>query len=284
MGLSDEDKQFNELAFGYQPNGDLCIVAIVVFIVLAIVTSIQNVRTKSWYMFIVTGTALTEMGGYVARLYLAEISATRNAFIAMDVLLILSPNALALVNYLTVGMVVERAISRGVAEKKGLMACINPKFISVIFTTSDFLAFSIQGAAAGLLTTGQPQKVDLGRKVIMFGLGIQMFFFSVFSFITIYVHTSPSFHLRHNRMVRPIFLGLYATIILLTFRSIYRFTQFARNHSYVATHEWFFYVFDSVVVSGCMVAYICAPFGKYMDFDVEEKDIKLKPAEAEVAP
>jgi len=280
MTLSKKDQLFNDLAFGYQPNIPLCEASIAVLIFLCILTVVQNVRTKSWYMFIVSATCLTEMGGYIARYYMANVDPNRETYIAMTVLLILSPNALALVNYVTVGLVVECASKKGISEK-GRLAWINHRTLSGIFMTSDFIAFIVQGAAAGLITSSSDQnKIDLGRKVMMAGLAVQMGFFSLFSFITIYVHSSQSFHLRHNKGVRPVFVALYITIILLTTRSIYRFIQFSNTKGYVAVHESFFYCFDTLVVVFCMLTYIILPFGRYMDFEGEAvNEEKMQPME-----
>jgi len=271
MTLTAQDMLFNNMAFGYQPNTDLCIAAIAVFGALSIGISIQNFRTKAWYMFVVTITALTEVGGYVARYYMAEIKPDRNAFIAMDVLLILSPNALALVNYWTVGLIVQEVSKAG--KIQGALSWVNPKTISGLFLTSDFIAFGIQGAAAGLLTSADADSHKTGQSVMLAGLAVQMAFFTLFSFITIYAHTTPSFHLKHNTTVRPAFIALYISIILLTLRSVYRFIEFADEDSYVARHEVFFYVFDALVVIGCMVTYIILPFGKYIHF--ETVDVKM---------
>jgi len=273
MTISAADAAFNEIVFGYQPNKALCIAAIVIFAVLCIGITIQNTRTKAWYMFVVTVTALTEIGGYIARYFMADIKPGRNAFIAMDVLLILSPNALALVNYWTVGLIVQRVANGGKIE--GALSWVNPKTISGLFLTSDFIAFAIQGAAAGLLTGTDPHNQKTGQSVMLAGLAVQMAFFTLFAFITIYVHSVPSFNLRHNKHVRPAFYALYITIILLTLRSIYRFMEFADQGGYVARHEVFFYVFDTLVVIGGMTTYIILPFGKYLNFDIEVDRVRV---------
>lgn len=54
-----------------------------------------------------------------------------------------------------------------------------------------------------------------------------MGFFTLFSVITIYSHRAPQYGLRNNATVKPAFIALYITIVLLTLRSIYRFIEFA---------------------------------------------------------
>lgn len=49
-----------------------------------------------------------------------------------------------------------------------------------IFVSRDIIAFLIQAAGAGIVSTGTVEKYNLGGKVTVGGLGVQLLFFRVF--------------------------------------------------------------------------------------------------------
>lgn len=93
----------------------------------------------------------------------------------------------------------------------------------------------------------------------------QISFFTLFTFLTLHVHLSPSFSLRQDASLRPVFRVLYATIVLLYVRNIFRIIEFAQGfYGYLATHEVFLYTFDFLEIFLCMVLFTAFHFGFYM--------------------
>ncbi len=113
--------------FHYEPNQAAAIAALVAFIAAAIGTTVVNIRARTcWFMFVVTLTALCEMGGYAARL--AMLSApTMGTYIAMQTLLIIPPIFLAVVDYITVG----KLLALAAADR---VACLGHKQVAWLFT------------------------------------------------------------------------------------------------------------------------------------------------------
>eukprot|EP01112_Ceratiomyxa_fruticulosa_P018252 TRINITY_DN5805_c0_g1_i2.p1 TRINITY_DN5805_c0_g1~~TRINITY_DN5805_c0_g1_i2.p1 ORF type:complete len:285 (-),score=48.00 TRINITY_DN5805_c0_g1_i2:7-861(-) len=276
MTLTPFQTAFDMLAMGYIPDKTLASISIVLMFICCVVVFINAIRTKTYLLLIISATALTECAGYIARVVMC-MNPSREAYIALQVLLILSPNAFALVNYWTVGLIVQRASNGGTV--KGAMSWISPKTISAIFLTSDFVSFGVQGTAAGLLVSNDPETSDHGRLVMMAGLAIQMVFFSIFAIVTIVTHQSTGFGLKENKQVRPAFLMLYVTASFLTIRSIYRFAEFAQRKSYLVDHEIFFYLFDTLVVLGCLITYIFTPLGECLHYDIDYKPPAQKETE-----
>ena len=74
-----------------------------------------------------------------------------------------------------------------------------------------------------------PAIVNIGAKIELAGLILQLCFFAIFACITIHIHNSQRFGLYQRPGSRQMFGCLYASMIFLTTRNIYRSVEFAQG-------------------------------------------------------
>ncbi|CAO3620453.1 unnamed protein product [Cunninghamella blakesleeana] len=288
------------LYFHYIPMDVLPQVAISYFVVVAILFSYRIFKNKDGkWLYILPGTAIAEMLGYIFRL-LCRTETTLMKYVVMNLFLLLSPNALALVNYKALAKIVQEKTAPSSASNSmdngtnPLSSSpkmsnkqhnndndasssskdpfwLRPKFITWFFFASDIFSFLLQGSGGGLQATG---KNDLGQTIVLFGLGIQLFFLACFTVIALIVYRRPSFDYQlidiRTMMAIPspkkkIMVCLFVTTGLLYVRSIYRFAEYATGFDGpIARREWAFLVFDFEFIGACFIVYYCIYIGNYL--------------------
>ena len=126
--------------FGYTPSLPLAAVSLSLYFLAAMIVGFQVIKSKNKnarYMHIVAFTGLTEAGGYAALVYLIVKNGEVNiygAYVAMQVLVILSPNFLQAADYSTVGKIV------AFSNLPDFHRWLKPKWITIGFIISDIVA------------------------------------------------------------------------------------------------------------------------------------------------
>jgi hypothetical protein len=166
------------------------------------------------FMYIVFATGIAEVLGYSTRIIAAD-STSLGAFIGSTFFLLVSPIALAPVNYLVMARLV-----RQVDKPVWMLCTLKPDQIARFFVTSDFVCFFLQASGGGLLAIADPNVNNLGAAIVLVGLAIQLFFFTGFSWITYRIATRDEYLLKFAPAVRPVFVGLAITIVFLYVRNI----------------------------------------------------------------
>jgi hypothetical protein len=249
-----------ERLFHYIPNKPLAIVGLVVFGLFAIFLSFRVYISKSaQFIYILPITALMECLGYLIRIMCSN-NTTLGTYIGMTMFLLLSPNALALVNYKAVGEIIR------LSNVQSSRFFLRPKFVTWFFFSSDVFAFFMQGAGGGLQTSASSS--NIGIAITLVGLSLQLVFFACFALITIHVHRNPSYnyHIEGQPNAKGrLVTCLYITLALLYVRSIYRVAEYATGFGGpVASAEWAFYVFDGLVIALSFVVYSFLFMGNYL--------------------
>ncbi|KAG2202113.1 hypothetical protein INT47_008085 [Mucor saturninus] len=247
--------------FHYIPSKPLGIVGLIVFIVIALFLFIRIFRSKSrLFLYILPCTAVAECIGYLIRALCSSGETTMGKYIIMTMFLLLSPNALALVNYKALGEVIKLSN----IEKAPFY--LRPKFVTWFFFSSDIFSFLLQGSGGGMQTT--PANANLGKQITLVGLAIQLVFFAAFILITVHVHRSPKYDYSiegQPNAKRNMMRCLYITLILLYVRSIYRIAEYATGYDgAIARAEWAFYVFDGLAIAISFVFYSVLFMGNYL--------------------
>ncbi|CAO3620767.1 unnamed protein product [Mucor fragilis] len=254
--------------FHYYPSVPLAIVSLVIYILLSLALLFRVYATKSRkFLYILGITGLFECIGYVFRLLSAK-NTTLGTYIGMSLFLLLPPNALALVNYKATGEMIRLS---GVPASR---FWLKPKFVTWFFFSSDIFSFLLQGSGGGLQAMSA-EKAALGKTITLIGLIVQLFFFGSFAFITIHVHRSPKYQytvIGQTNPKRKLSICLYITLILLYVRSIYRIAEYAGGYDgVIATTEWAFYVFDTLIIAIAFVVYYVIFIGNYLPKRNEEE-------------
>lgn len=90
---------------------------------------------------------------------------------------------------------------------------------------ADIVSFIIQ-AAGGALMADQDngENADLGRKIYMAGVGVQLFFVLIFVVVVVSLYRQVSFDIRtgtlknRNRWIRPVILIIFLVLIFIVVR------------------------------------------------------------------
>ncbi|KAJ2001548.1 hypothetical protein GGI04_003691 [Coemansia thaxteri] len=127
----------------------------------------------------------------------------------------------------------------------------------------------MQGAGGGMLTSAKYR--DTGKKIVLVGLIVQLFFFACFLATTFYVWTHRAYSVSMGprdssprSAKRKVMFTIVATTALLYLRSIYRVAEFADGYGgKIYSSEWAFYAFDTVIIFAAFVVYILVPLGPH---------------------
>ncbi|KAG2205729.1 hypothetical protein INT46_009562 [Mucor plumbeus] len=248
------------LLFHYIPELIPAAVALALYGVVAIYLTVRIYISKSpKFLYILAFTALMEVIGFAVRI-LCHFFTDLGRYIGMTMFLLLAPNALALVNYKSVGEIIRLS---NVETNKFYL---RPKFVTWFFFSSDIFSFCLQGAGGGLQSTQSYN--NIGIAITLVGLALQLFFFACFAAITFYVQRNPQYQYyvegqpnAKNRLI----LCLYVTIALIYIRSIYRVAEYATGYGGpIARLEWAFYVFDTIVIYLSFIVYCVFFIGNYL--------------------
>jgi hypothetical protein len=160
-----------------------------------------------------------------------------------------------LLNYITVGKLIEPSGKS--------IACIKPSIISRVFFASDFLGLIIQALGGSILASANTQPAyNLGSNIVLAGLAFQLIFFAIFTFMMVYAVFGKDFRMYDRIDLQPTFNLLFATTILIYIRNIYRLVDYAvPHHSYMPSHEWLLFVFESTPIFLACTLFCLFPFG-----------------------
>ena len=128
------------------------------------------------------------------------------------------------------------------------------------------------------MSSHNPTTVNTGQKIVVGGLFVQIIFFGLF------VGVASVFHVRMKKLPTTRVLteslpwkkhlhALYVSSALIMIRSVFRVVEFIQGRDgYLMSHEWFLYVFDTVLMLGVMVLFCWIHPGKIRRYLGKEKD------------
>lgn len=183
--------------------------------------------------------------GYIARFFSARTPTEMMPFIAQSLFIILPPSLYAATIYMIYGRLV-------VFVDAAAASIIRPSRVTKIFVTGDVLAFFMQAGGGGMMAVAE--MADLGQKIMLVGLFVQLLFFGFFLVIAVVffrrLKNSPAGRMvpRYGRHEWSALLKmmLCAAVVVIA-RCVFRVVEFAQGHSgYLASREVFVYVCDTL--------------------------------------
>ena len=106
---------------------------------------------------------------------------------------------------------------------------LNTKTIASVFFVIDIICIGVQGAGSAIISStlqNSGKASSTGTTIVLIGLAIQLFFFANFAAVTAYVY-----YLQRRKAVNKVpdelYIGLTATILLITMRNAYRVVEIA---------------------------------------------------------
>lgn len=179
--------------------------------------------------------------------------------------LVISPVLLAIVEYITMAKLLAISAANQGGDSSKTPAGILSKYVAWAFTVSDFICCLLQGSGGALYV--DPDKATLARLLLLIGLFAQLAFFSLFIALLVYVQFSPRFGFREGnlRRLRPVFVCLYATTLLLHLRNIFRVIEFEQGFTgELATQENMLYIFDFAPIYACFMLFTFMHYGFWL--------------------
>lgn len=246
-GGSDDPRNL----FHYMPSLPAAIVALVLYTSSFVALVIWTIWKRSWYMITLLVGCLMEVIGYATRIPLAiDPTGSHNLYICMTTCLIIAPVFYAAIAYILYGRLVH-----AVGDHYSL---IKPKLVAWIFVVSDILSFLIQVSGAGLLSSAGTDinRAKLGENILLGGLAVNLVSFAIFCLQIFYFDYRtrkstldfPSGGLRQKGWRQFLYVIYFSTCLVLI-RQIYRIIEFAQGFTgYLAVHEIYFYIFDSIPI------------------------------------
>ncbi|KAF5534278.1 RTA1 like [Fusarium napiforme] len=235
--------------YHYNPSLAAAVIFIILFTATTILHSFQMIQTRLWFFLAFSLGGIFEVIGYIGR----TVPDTLGAYIVQSIFLLVAPALFAASIYMELGRIVDL-----VDGDRYLY--VRRRWLTRIFVIGDVLSFFMQGAGGGMMgSDNNNNSRNLGEKLIVVGLFVQIVFFGCF------VITAAMFHLRLRRNPtqkvitdKPPYLrhlmALYITSILIFIRSLVRVIEFIQGFDgYIISHEIFIYLFDAVPMLAVML-------------------------------
>lgn len=188
--------------------------------------------------------------GYVGRIWSHYDPESIGGFVIQAILILIAPALYAASIY----MILARLIRAVNAEHLSLIPI---KWVTKIFVTGDVVAFSLQAGGGGIQSAGTLEMYDIGEKLIIAGLFVQIIVFGFFVVTSVVFHTRFGLFMKSTTM--PLaertpwqrhLIILYTTSGLILVRSVFRVVEYLQgNGGYLISHEYFLYVFDAILMA-----------------------------------
>ncbi|KAH7150275.1 RTA1 like protein-domain-containing protein [Dactylonectria estremocensis] len=251
---SADAEGFTFSLYHYTPSLAAAIAAIIVFAVLTGYHVFLITRHRSWYFTAFTLGGLFQTLGYAGRAWSHYDTTALGGYIMQAILILVAPALYAASIY----MILARLIGAINGEP---LSIIPVRWMTKIFVTGDVISFFLQGGGGGIQAGGTLDLYNLGEKIIIVGLFVQIVIFSFFMGTTIAFHVKvakrPTSAAVSNAIAwqRHLYV-LYTTSILILVRSIFRVIEYLQgNGGYLISHEAYLYIFDAFLMAAVMAIF-----------------------------
>ncbi|KAH9209770.1 RTA1 like protein-domain-containing protein [Leptodontidium sp. 2 PMI_412] len=241
----------------YNPSLALSIVFTVVYTVPLVWQSYLTIfKYRAYYFSVVIVGAAFEVGGYVSRAVSIKKQESIPPYAVSSSLIVLAPLFIAAGNYLLLTRLCTRVLPSSITHIYHLPL----RNLTKIFVTSDIFTFLVQVSGSGIAASNnwEGDLVKIGEDVLIAGLAVQVF--SLIFFLTVLSQfqrlAGKGQKECAGREWRVVVRAVWISCLLILVRSIYRLIEFALGiFGYPFTHEWMFYVFESVPMVPAIVVF-----------------------------
>ncbi|KAJ7643540.1 RTA1 like protein-domain-containing protein [Roridomyces roridus] len=277
---------------GYIPKKFPAFVALAVYGQSAFICWIQYFRFgRPSYMLTLT-LGMTGMSvGFALRILLAGSPYNETIYIVEDLFILLSPCAFLATDY----VIFSRLASTFDVNVVSSTLLIRPGWLVRIFVWSDVITFFVQATGGSMETSHNVNAGKLGTKVSMVGLGLQLVSFLFFTLLLIVwgwriKSRFPNlWHAAHQDRTpfkilkkdpssnwRLLFWTMCFTCVGILIRSGFRIAEFAGGYNgYLAEHEGYFYLFDSLALWVTMSLYCFVWPPRFLEPHTDGSGIKM---------
>ncbi|KAH7368396.1 RTA1 protein [Plectosphaerella cucumerina] len=208
----------------------------------------QLIRARSWYVLPLAVGGIFQIVGYSARAKSGTESPywTLGPYIMQALLLLVAPALYAATIYMQLGRIIR--LVHGESRVR-----IPQKWMTKIFVIGDLLSFVLQGGGGGYQAAGSLEALQVGAKVIIVGLFVQLIFFGFFIVIAIKFDISiskvPTAQAQTHTLWKRHMWALYIGSLLVMVRSVFRAVEYLQGFDgYLLSHEAYLYIFDAALM------------------------------------
>ncbi|KIX10713.1 uncharacterized protein Z518_01797 [Rhinocladiella mackenziei CBS 650.93] len=249
--LQSRDDGFNFKLYRYVPSLPAAIIFVVIFATLTALHTWRLYRSRALYFTAFTIGGLFETIGYCGRIWSHYDNQAIGGFVMQAILILVAPALFAASVYMILGRLI-RAIR---AEHLSLLPV---RRLTTIFVVGDVISFTLQAAGGGIQSAGTLNMFNIGEKIIVVGLCMQIAFFGFFvvTVILFYqrIRAHPTPEAQQNEIPwRRHVRVLFAVSIIILVRSVVRVVEYLQgNDGYLIAHEIFLYIFDATLMVAVM--------------------------------
>ncbi|KAF4446530.1 hypothetical protein F53441_9835 [Fusarium austroafricanum] len=238
----------------YNPSFALAVLGAVVYGTIFLgIAYLTLIKYRAWYFIVVVVGAAVEVAAYSLRVYSVKNQSEITPFVLTLTYTVLAPVLIAAGNYL----LISRLILAVLPPSRHRILKIPGRRLTPIFVACDVIAFLIQGSGSGIASSDnwQGKMEKIGVNILIVGLVFQLVAFSLFLCVF------RRFHILADRMAveeapkgwQKVVFAVYISSILIMVRCIFRVVEFAGGKdSYAFSHEWLFWVFESLPMVGAI--------------------------------
>ncbi|KAK1532953.1 RTA1 [Colletotrichum costaricense] len=246
---------FDFRLYRYTPSLPAAIVSAAVFAVLTILHVWRLYRARAFYFTAFALGGIFQTIGYCGRIWSHFDTMAIGGFVMQAILILVAPALYAASIYMILG----RLIRTLRADKLSLLPV---PWVTKIFVTGDVVSFTMQAGGGGIQAAGTLELYDIGEKIIIVGLLVQIVVFGFFIITTIL------FHHRISRKPTSVAIEgivpwrrylwvLYSTSLIILVRSVFRVIEYLQgNRGYLISHEIFLYIFDTLLMVAVMAIFL----------------------------
>ncbi|PLB48729.1 RTA1 like protein [Aspergillus steynii IBT 23096] len=227
--------------YHFHPNKVIGIVATALYGTSAIFHIVQLWRARAWYFLsLLTGAFMMTLG-YIFRVMGAEDPTAFGPFVAQSICIVLPPAFYAATIYMTYGRIVNHV-------GRDDLSLVSARKVTKIFLWGDITAIIGQSTGGGLTPNGG-SLAKVGDGITVAGLFVQLVFFGFFLVVTIIFERrmhAEAFKRPYPKWLVLIWV-LFFVSALIIIRCIFRIIEYIQGaDGYLATHEVYLYVFDTL--------------------------------------
>ena len=253
-GAASDDAGYDFKLYRYDPSLPAAIVTTIIFAILTAVHFWRLKRAGAVYFtpFLIGG--IFQTIGYCGRIWSHFDKESIGGFVMQAILILVAPALFAASIY----MILARLIRALGAEHLSLIPI---KWVTKIFVAGDVIAFGLQAGGGGIQSAGTLEMYDMGEKIIIAGLFVQIAIFGFFVITALLFHsrmikTSHTSQTQGSIAWQRHLYVLYITSALILIRSIFRVVEYLQgNDGYLISHEVFIYVMDALLMAIVMAIF-----------------------------
>ncbi|KAM7187075.1 RTA1 like domain containing protein [Naviculisporaceae sp. PSN 640] len=260
--------------YRYIPSLPLAAVSVACFGILTLWHGARLLQKRSLYLtpFVIGG--LFETLGYAGRIWSHYDLNSLGGFIIQSLLILLAPALFAASIYMILGRLIHTL-------RADTYSLVPLRWLTKVFVIGDVVSFLTQSLGGGVQAAGTLELYEIGEKVIIAGLFVQIFVFGFFMITTIVFHrrilARPTSQSAENVIPWMKYLWiLYGVSVLIMVRSLFRVVEYLQgNAGYLIRREYFLYIFDAILMFLVMVLMLF--MGPITWEDLGKEDVELMP-------